>query len=424
MEKNWKFIGAGSIQWLFFLLATMITFPIIIGEIYQLSNIQIMGLIQRTFFVVAITTLLQIKFGHKLPIIEGPTGIWLSVFIILAGLSNSQGGDLQQVLKIIEGGILTAGIILISLSITNWTKNLLSLFTPLVSGLYLILLPLQLSGTFIKGMLGINNQTLKIDPIIAIISVSVFLLVLILSFKAQGFLKGYAVLIGIIIGWILFLVLGKELAINPGNNIFGLPTIFAWGLPEWNSGIILSTMIISLILVSNAIATMTAIGETVKKKVDKNTYKHGIFMGGITHILSSLFATAGGLVPLPITAGFISLSGQTQVLPLIVACLLLAAFSFFPILIGYLALLPGPVAYAVSFASFIQIIGIGLRTIFKEDLGQKHFTILGISLMVGVGIMFIPTSVFNKLPVILQYVSSNGLITGTILCIVLQQLMK
>ena len=422
MKNNFKSIGAGSIQWLFFLLATMLTFPIIIGEIYHLSTIQIMGLIQRTFFVVAITTLLQIKFGHKLPIIEGPTGIWLSIFIILAGLSSNQGAELHQVLKIIEGGILTAGLILISLSALDLIKNLLSLFTPLVSGLYLILLPLQLSGTFIKGMLGINNQTLEIDPVVAIISVSVFVLVLLLSFKAKGFLKSYAVLIGILLGWILFLIFGKALIINPKNTVFALPSVFAWGLPDWNSGIILSTVIITLILVSNAVATMTAIGESIKKKTDSNTHKRGIFMGGITHILSSLFSTAGGLVPLPITAGFISLSGHTQIMPLIIACIFLAVISFFPVLIGYLALLPGPVAYAVSFASFIQIISIGFHTIFKNNLQQKHFTILGISLMFGIGIMFIPSTVINKLPLLVQYIGSNGLITGTMLCILLEQL--
>ena len=53
--KNSKLdTGIGSIQWFIFLLANSLTIPIIVGQVFQLSPVEISGLMQRTFFVVGI----------------------------------------------------------------------------------------------------------------------------------------------------------------------------------------------------------------------------------------------------------------------------------------------------------------------------------------------------------------------------------
>ncbi|MGR6008436.1 purine/pyrimidine permease [Bacillus cereus] len=73
-----------------------------------------------------------------------------------------------------------------------------------MTGTFLLLLCLQLSGVFLKGMLGITATVSQIDAFTAIIAFSIFLFVVILSNFGKGFVKSYAVLIGLISGWILF----------------------------------------------------------------------------------------------------------------------------------------------------------------------------------------------------------------------------
>lgn len=73
-----------TIQWFVFMLANAVALPIVIGSIYQLDYIETAGLIQRTFFTVGIASMLQGLFGHRLPIMEIPAGIWVSVFTVMA----------------------------------------------------------------------------------------------------------------------------------------------------------------------------------------------------------------------------------------------------------------------------------------------------------------------------------------------------
>ena len=53
-------------------------------------------------------------------------------------------------------------------------------------------------------MLGITATVSQIDGFTAMIAFSIFLFVIILSNFGKGFVKSYAVLIGLISGWILF----------------------------------------------------------------------------------------------------------------------------------------------------------------------------------------------------------------------------
>ena len=66
--------GIGALQWLVFLLANAVALPIVIGQVFHLSDPEITGLMQRTFFIVGASSFLQGWIGHKLPIVDGPAG--------------------------------------------------------------------------------------------------------------------------------------------------------------------------------------------------------------------------------------------------------------------------------------------------------------------------------------------------------------
>ena len=92
--KNTKLdTGIGSLQWFIFLLANSLTIPIIVGQVFQLSPVEISGLMQRTFLVVGVSSLLSGWLGHRLPIPDGPAGIWLGVFILMGQMAVAQGLD-------------------------------------------------------------------------------------------------------------------------------------------------------------------------------------------------------------------------------------------------------------------------------------------------------------------------------------------
>lgn len=428
MEKQkHRFYGSlSTFQWFIFLLANSVALPIVIGGIFQLSIEEISALMQRTFFVVGISSFIQGWLGHRYPIADGPAGSWVSVFVILADVAVRQGQSMKETLQILEGGFIVAGLLLLILGLCGYIHRLLFLFTPLVTGSFLLILALQLSGVFMKGMMALHGEASLPDYGTAALSFGVFILVIILSVKGKGWIRNYAVLIGILSGWLLYTLLGKSSGTFPASGSWiKLPEICAWGVPQFNAGIVITSILFTFILVSNTIAAVAAVSQVVPESPMKlrQTLNRGGMAGGISHILCSLFSTIG-VVPLPVSAGFIRLTEQTRIRPFLAASLALSGVSLIPAIVQFLALLPGPIATAALLASFVQMIGIAFQSILREQLDQRRLTILGITLLISIGLMFLPSTIFQGLPSIAQYVCSNGLLVGTMIVILLEQLWK
>ncbi|RAT96771.1 purine/pyrimidine permease [Brevibacillus sp. Leaf182] len=411
--------GIGSLQWFVFLLANSLTLPIVIGQAYQLPADEIAGLMQRTFMVVGLSSFLTAWLGHRLPIPDGPAGIWLGVFVLMGELAASQGTDQSVTLQLLEGGMLVTGTILIIIGATGLMDRMLTLFTPLVTGAYLMLLAFQLSGVFLKGMIGVSTTSSEINPVNVVIAFAVFALVLSLSIWGKGWLKSYAVLIGIIMGWLAFALVNGSGSVPTASSIVLLPEIFAWGLPRLDGGMAVSAVIVAFVLVTNIIASMAAMQQVLGGKPEKQALNRGGLMGGVANVLSSVFSSVG-VVPLSIAAGFVRMTGQSRLLPFFIACLALTAVALVPSIYSFLSLLPGPVAYAAMLASFTQMVGIGLSAVLKVPLDERRLTILGVSLSFGIGVMFLPQAIFSALPTVLQYVLGNGLMVGMLLSLLLE----
>jgi len=425
MNKKYFDTSFSILQWLMFLLANAIALPIIIGGVFHLSAEDISTLMQRTFLAAGISSFIQAWFGHRYPIADGPAGSWVSIFVILGQVAVHQGQSGKEALQLLEGGLIIAGILLFVLGTTGLVHRVLRLFTPLVTGTFLLLLALQLSGVLLTGMMGLQENATHPDYITAIIALFVFVVITFLSVKGKGWMKSYAVLLGISLGWVLYAVLGKTIHMPSHLPLIKLPGIFAWGMPRFDIGMMLTATLFTFLLVANTIAAISAVKQVtpLSKEDEKKTLNRGVSVGGLSHVISSMFSTIG-IVPLPASAGFIQLTGQRKVKPFLIASLILAVISLTPSIVSFISLLPGPIANAALLATFVQMIGISFQSILREELNQRRLTILGISLLIGLGIMFLPEIAFSAIPSSFQYVLSNGLLVGTLIVIVLEQFWK
>ncbi|MDQ0417032.1 xanthine/uracil permease [Croceifilum oryzae] len=415
----------GSVQWLVFLLANALALPVVIGSVFHLSHVEVAELMQRTFFIVGLSSLLQGWLGHRLPLLDGPAGIWLGIFIGVGGLASAQGTDLKLTLQSLEFAMIVSGLILIFTGWIGWFQKLLFLFTPLVTGSYLMVLAIQLSGTFMQGALGISKNQPTPHLLEAMVSIGVVILVFSLSTWGKGWLKSFAVLIGIVFGWGAFTFIGYHADAPSITGWFQLPTPFAWGMPIWNGSMIITGILVSLVLMSNTVASINAVQKTISDTTipSSKVLNRAGLMGGVTNLLSSVFSTVG-MVPLSVAAGFIRMTGQKERRPFLIACGALALFSFFPIITGFLAQLPGPIAYATLLAAFPTMFGLGLNTVLQEPLDARRMTILGIVISMAVGIMSLPEKFFQVMPTIVQSIVGNGLLVGMILSILLELIWK
>lgn len=410
-----------TFQWLLFLLASSVAMPIVIGAVFHLDATEITGLMQRTFFTVGIASLLQALIGYRLPIMEGPAGIWVSIFTVMAATGSSLTGTLQT----LQSMMIVTGLFMFLLGITKLAQRMLPIFTPLVTGTFFFLLTVQLSGTFLEGMLGLQGSTQTIQIKEATIAFITFFIVLGLSVFAKGWLSNYAVFIGILIGWITFAVIVGGQGVTEGIPLFALPEWFAFGLPAFDLSVIPIAFITAIISISNVVASVVATTQTIGLKETNQDARvsNGTTLSGINHGIAGLFSTIAN-VPLATSSGFIALTGQKRKMPFVYATIILIIIALFPPLVTFIATIPVPVANAALMASFVQLVGLAINNITLEKLDQRKMTIVGIAYLVGMGTMFLPAGVFNGLPSIIQNIMSNGLLVGTGLVILLEQLWK
>ncbi len=411
-----------AVQWLGFAVANSAVLPLVVGSALGLDQAGIATLAQRTFFFQALASLLQVCFGHRLPIIEGPSGMWWGIFITLAATAPGLGKPLSLLRTDLELGVMVAGVILIVLGMTGLMGRALKLFTPAVTGSVLVLLGLQLSGTFVRGMFGIGAGG-SIDLKSAFVSVLVVFIVMLISLKARGFLKSIAVLIGIAAGWIIAVLVG----VSPGEfirseAIVALPGLFAWGAPTFDPGIVFVSVLTGLLVLSNLVASILAMERVLNIELPQKSYNRGVVFTGFADILAGLGATVG-FVPYSAGAGMVALTRVAARLPFVIFTFALIILGLLPQVGAFLASMPEPVGYSVLLASFCQMLGFGLKDYARLEFNARDYFVVGLPILFGTGVMNLPAGAFAGIPVFAQYILGNGFIGGMLLCMFLEHIL-
>lgn len=409
-------VGA-ALQWLVFMMLNTIFVPIVIGSVFKLSGIETAALIQRTIFLVGLGSLLQIGLGHRLPLVEGVAGLWWSVFILAAQSGAALGLAPHTLLPALSGGLILAGGLLILLSISPFFLQIERLFTPMVTGCYLILLSVQMSGSLLQGMLGVEQGT--VDGRLFLTAFSTVFVIFLLSYKGKGLVKSLAPLGGILVGFVVHAILIKGISIPERSGLISIPIFFAWGIPRFEPGIILTSMITALILLTNLFASIEILKELQPEGISTLASKRGGIINGASDILAGLFSTIG-TTPFSIAAGFIQITGNAARRPFLIASILMLVAGLFRPAGALFTAFPEVLAYSIGFTAFCQLMIFGIRSVAKTQDDKRNAMTVNLSLCVGIGIMFIPPSAFVTIPTFLRSILSNGMLVGTLLVLILE----
>lgn len=415
-----------SLQWMVFILAGSLVAPIAIGDAFGMTQAETADLLQRSFLIIGVSAILQALFGHKLPINEGPAGLWWGVFTVYAGIVASGALTVADGLQQLTAGMLISGVLFLLLGMFRIISSVRALFTPLVTGTYLILLVSQLSGSFIKGMLGIGYLQEGADIKVALTSLFILILSIVLGKSRVKWLRSYSILISLLLGWGLFRILNLTKETMHSNTTFAFPELLAWGMPELSSGTIITSLFVGMLLLTNMVASINVVEkayETEKKDYEPINYNRSSIMMGINTWIAGLFSAVAS-VPISGSAGFILTTKMFSKLAFIIGNALIILISFFPPLTFFFAGIPAPVGYATIFLPFSSMIGLAFKEYRSELKSENNLFIISTSLMVGIGSLFIPAAALKEWPNIIVTLLSNGLIMGMLTCMILEQFYK
>ncbi|RDU36789.1 purine permease [Neobacillus piezotolerans] len=409
-----------SIQWFLFIVSSSIVVPVSVGALYGISGQDSIDFVSRTFFVLALTGLLQVAFGHKLPINEGPAGLWWGFFILYAGIGKTLYGSAHETLKVMEFSLIISGIIAILMTALGLVNRLSKLFTSTVIGTYLILLIVQLSGSFLNGMLGVTSNgavSLKI------VFVSAFTAVLSFALGRSKMLGQFSIIISLGAGWALYSILNLGSgAIAKTEHVFQLPSMFVFGGPRIEPGMLPIIFLITILLITNMIASIKVVEKVVQPHTETplkpSSMKAGITMG-ISQMLGGLFSTMG-TVAISGAAGFIQTNKVFTKGPFIIGSGLVLAASLFSPIMAFFSTLPVAVGYAAILPVYVEILTLGLKELFHSQDAETVIKKAAIPLFTGIGLMFIPLNSFSVLPPLAVTLLSNGLVVGTLIALAME----
>lgn len=411
-----------SVQWMAFIILSNVVYALAIGPMFHLTEMQTMTFLQRTIFILGVGALIQLFFGHKIYISEVPSGLWVGLMVIYAGIGQALFGSDINAIRVISFAIIATGVIIILLSVFGLLDKLMVIFTPRVLATFLFLVVGELSKDFIEGMFGVGyNGSTKISIPITLVSIGIIILSLIIRKFKKLAPVSFIIVIGV--GWLVFYLLGLPVNKMPNMHEFiNLPKAFPFGLPMVSASMIPSIIIAVFVLISTMIASTNIIKIMLEKANNKSydvSLKRGGAMLGINQIIAGIFFSVAA-IPGVVVAGFIEQTGSTKRKPFLIGNILVIIISLITPIMAFFSTLPTPVAYAAIFTVFSSLFGNAIKELDKIKIKSKIFFTIGIPIFAGYGIMYLPNSAFQGLPTMLSSFLSNGLVVGITLAILIE----
>ncbi|MGE6573572.1 uracil/xanthine transporter [Paenibacillus xylanexedens] len=422
LQKNMKNVSSlilAGIQWFFFLFTNTVVVPLSIGHNFHLSPDAIAASMQHAFILTGAVCILQAVFGHRYAIMDGPSGLWWGLTLSLTVSASSAGMSLERIGGGLAAGFLLAGLTMVILGWLGAAQVLQKLFTPMVKSAMLFLMTIQLTMNFFKGMIGYTEFG-RFNLPVAALSVVIAFLVAWIQLKGRGKLGNYAILIGIVAGWIAYsLLFPGQHGGQPNQAPAGLE-LFPWGAPRWEPGIVITAFFVGLVNMTNSITTLSTVEKLYRTETTSRQYRHSYALTGLFTMLSACV----GVLPFGLFASSIGFLESTRILrraALIIGAGMLCVIGLTPSVTAFFAQIPPSVGSAVLFVAYLQMFGTALRTLEGTTFNSKTIYRVALPVLTGVAVMNIPAEAFQTLPMYLIPIISNGLVIGVLVSLVLEK---
>ncbi|WP_342679736.1 purine/pyrimidine permease [Methanofollis sp. UBA420] len=396
-----------GLQW----LAVSVPAILIIGSV--VSALQPGGsaiaYMQKLFLVIALVLLVQVLWGHRLPLVVGPATVLL--IGVLASMEHGVGA--------INASIMIGGAILALLSATGLFKYLKMLFTPRVIVVILLLIAFTLAPVILT--------LITADGVVSPVSNFTFALVFALAlFCAGGLLKGmwkatlaiWALLLGSLA---YYLVFGTFSVPATNAAILSLPEGLIAPLVVPDAGVLAAFLICFLALAINELGSIQSVGGLLQADRMDERVNRGMTVTGLGNALSGVAGVIGP-VDFSLSPGVIAATGCASRFALVPAALALMAIGFSPLLITYLSSIPQPVIGIVLAYVMTAQIAAGLM-LGEETRAVASFEdglVIGIPVLIGTVVAFLPAAIAAGFPATLRPVIANGFVVGVVLVLILE----
>ena len=362
---------------------------------------------QKLFAVTGIAGLLQIVWGHRLPIVVGPAAV------LLVGVTASLNAKAD--VSAIYSSIAIGGVLITLLTIGGLMRYVQRIFTPRIVVVILMLIASTLAPTITNLVFPTHDEHL-FGLLFSVVGV---VLMVVANRNLKGVAKSLVIPMALIVGSVAyFAAFDAPQHVESAASWRGLlieDFVFDWGL-------VVAFVICYIALAINDIGSMESLGAMLGVKDMDKRMKRGI---GITGVMNIVAGSMGVLGPVnySMSPGVIASTGCASRYALIPATLLLAVCALFPDVIWVLTAIPSPVIGVI----LLFLMGTQLAASYEIMHSTRSATTFADALTIGLPIMV--AMLFQLMPkdvapAVIQPLVGNGFAMGVIMVMIMEHIIN
>jgi NCS2 family nucleobase:cation symporter-2 len=368
----------------------IIAVPLIVGQAADLSAGDIGILIAAALFVGGLATLLQTLgvplLGCRLPLVQGVSFSGVATMVAIV----SDGGGLSAV----YGAIIVAAAV--GLLIAPVFAKIVRFFPPVVTGSVITTIGLSLMPVAANWAMGGNKTAPDYGSVSNLTLAAVTLaLVLVLSKVGIAAISRLSILLAIVLGTLVAVAVGKtDFSKVDDGAIVAFPTPFHLGAPTFDVAAIVGMLIVMLVILTETMADILAVGEIIGTKTDSRRIAAGLR----ADMASSLVAPVFGSFPQSAFAQNVGLVAVTRVKSRYVVAaggLILVLLGLLPVLGRVVAAVPTAVLGGAGIVLFGTVAASGIRTLAKVEY-RDNMNLIIVATSIGFGMIPIAAPAFYE----------------------------
>lgn len=367
---------------------------------------------QKVFALMGITTILQVFWGHRLPIVVGPAAVLL-VGIITALATQGAETDTGKIYT----SLIVGGAIVTLVAAGRLLERIQRIFTPRIVVVILMLIAFTLSPT-IRNLIFPAGEEERYAFGLWFTLIGVFSMA-VASHAARGVWKSVVIPAALVIGSIVYYTIyggfGEVFAsYTESEGPLLLPHL------KFDGGMIAAFIFCYVALLINDIGSIQSLGAMLETPDTDKRCRRGI---GITGAMNMVAGALGVIGPVnySMSPGVIASSSCASRYALLPPGIGLMACAFVPQLIALLSAIPNTVIGVIllylmgtQLAAALQMTAATGSTLSFDDC-----LVVGLPLMMALLFSYIPMQV---VPSILRPIIGNGFVMGVITVIILEHL--
>ncbi|MBA3909372.1 MAG: permease [Rhodobacter sp.] len=452
-----------GLQHVLVMYAGAVAVPLIVGRALKLDPADVAFLISADLFVCGIVTLIQSLgatqwFGIKLPVMMGVTFAAVGPMVAIA---NANGGS--EGARALFGAIIAAGAV--SILIAPAVSKMLRFFPPIVTGTIILVIGISLmriginwifgnpvgptapsiidpahadwlkavtEGAAAGTITGLPELPAKLalaatqaNPAYAPlgnvgISAIVLVSILLIAKFAKGFIANISVLLGIAIGVVIAVALGKMgFAKVADASWFGLILPFQFGTPTFDPVIILTMTLVMIVVMIESTGMFLALGDMTGKPVTQPMLSAGLRTDGLGTLIGGLFNT------FPYTSfsqnvGLVGVTGIKSRFVCAAGGIILIVLGLVPKMGALVESVPTMVLGGAGLVMFGMVAATGIRILAGVDFAKNRNNLFIVAVSVGMGMIPLVAPNFKQwMPQGIHPLIESGILLASITAVIL-----